>query len=1828
MKITHLKKSSAILYFITLSAVSFGLFYSYNHFSTWSGSNVYQSPSRSEGDTIQSRKTDPTDSVFRATLVAADKFLNDKAYEKCLSELRKAQLIKPNDASLKDRMTKLNGLIATQKQQIETSQKSIASGDAYFKNKDYLNAKSAYQLAVSQNSDDTIAQQKLRKTMDLLRSQKAQNILFDVAVAGADKLYQAGDLVKAQQEYENASKLLPGDPYPKSKINEIIKIQVDRQVKDEEYAQAIVSADKFYFSKSYQNALLDYKKAANIKPDEKYPKEKINELSKVLADLKAKEDAYNKAIASGDQAFKATQYPESLKSFQAALVIKPGELYPSNKIKEIEGILAKIAKAQADYDQYIVLADSFYIGKQYLKARDNYQMAISAKPSESYPKQMMTKAEMMMTGQEAAMSRLAEEQYAKAISAGDKLLLDKAYAQAKLQYQEALKIKAAEQYPKDKLTEIDKVMTELGLLKDRDAKYAAAITNGDKLFLQKSYGPARAEYANASSIKLDENYPKEKMAAIDKILADLAEAKELEDKYTGIIAAADKLFVAKSYDQARVEYQKAGEVKPETSYPKEKMAAIDKILSDLAALKSLDENYKAGIAKADQYLLEKSYDLARAEYVKASGLKPAEQYPKTKITEIDGILTAIAKQKALDDEYAADISNGDKLLADKSYAPARLQYQAALKIKAAEQYPKDKLTEIDKALAELALMKDRDSKYAAAIANGDKLLAQKSYAPARIEFTNASAIMPQESDPKDKIAEIDATLASIAKQKELDDRYAGTLASANKLFAAKTYDQARVEFQNAGTLKPDESYPKERIAAIDKILADIAATQSLEENYKALISKADQYLAEKSYDLAKGEYTKAIGLKPAEQYPKTKVAEIDGILAAIARQKALDDEFAAAIAGGDKLLADKAYDQARLQYQAALKLKAAEQYPKDKITEIDKVLAELALMKDRDSKYAAAIANGDKLLAQKSYAPARIEFTNASAIKPQESYPKDKIAEIDATLAAIAKQKELDDRYAGTLASANKLFAAKTYDQARVEFQNAGTLKPEESYPKERIAAIDKILADIAAAQSLEENYKALISKADQYLTEKSYDLAKGEYTKAIGLKPAEQYPKTKVAEIDGILAAIARQKALDDEFAAAIAGGDKLLADKAYDQARLQYQAALKLKAAEQYPKDKITEIDKALAELALMKDRDSKYAAAIANGDKLLAQKSYAPARAEYANASSIKLDENYPKEKMAAIDKILADLAEAKALEDKYTGIIAAADKLFVAKSYDQARVEYQKAGEVKPEASYPKEKMAAIDKILSDLAALKSLDENYKAGIAKADQNLLEKSYDLARAEYVKASGLKPAEQYPKTKITEIDGILTAIAKQKALDDEYAANISSGDKLLADKSYEQAMVEFKKAAALKTSEQYPRIKLAEIEKVLTDIARLKAIEDQYTAAVTAADKLFQDKAFDQAKTAYLEAGKIKAAEQYPRDKVIEINGILATLARQKSIDDQYKASVSKADQFLAAKTYDQARLEYLNAGKLKADEQYPTNKIAEIDAVLAEMKAKEEAYKASVAAADQLLLQKKYNEARIEYQAALEIKAQAIYPKEKITEIEKALEELLGKQKYYENLLLSADNLLKEKEYAKALESYQLALKLFPAQIYPKDQIGLISARVDSLYRANKSFYDKAVADGDRFYNSYEFDKAVDAFTDAANFLPMEKYPREMIVKIRRTIAENAIADVMKTTVVIPSNTEKQFPFSPVNIASRKNNFVYIKIKNLSGKPFNILMRYGKDKQANGGVVMRNLSMDGKVNERLVSVKDQDLWSREDNNWISLYPQGGDVEVSFIQVSRAK
>ena len=1697
-------------------------------------------------------------------------------------------------------------------------------------------AKANYQQALAVKPGESYPKEMIAK-VDLAISGQEANAqaieeAYKAAIASGDKSFAEKSYEKARTEYQNASSVKPSEQYPKNKIAEIASIleaAAKLKAMEEKYASTIADADKLLADKSYDPARKLYQEASGLKPAEEYPKGKIAEINKILGDQakqKELEQQYVTLIAEADKLFSQKSYEQSKSQYSQALQMKPGEQYPKDKITEIDKILGDVAALKALDEKYqgiIANADKLLAAKTYDQARTEYSNALTVKPEAQYPKDKIAEIDNAIGA--LAAQKAKDDQYKASIEKADKLFADKSYDPAKAEYQAASAIKPAEQYPKQKIAEIDNVLADLARQKSMEDQYNTAIASGDKLLGEKTYDAAKIQYQTASSLKPAEKYPKGKIAEIDLALAEIAKLKSLNDQYDALIRDADKLLAAKTYEQARTKYSDAGSLKPAEQYPKDKISEINRILGDMAAQKALEDKYQGIIANADKLLAAKTYDQARTEYSNASVVKPDAQYPKDKIAEIDKALAAIADQKTKDDQYKTSIEKADKLLADKSYDPAKTEYQSALAIKPAEQYPKQKIAEIDKTLADLAKLKALDDQYSSTIASGDKLLGEKSYEAAKTQYQSASTLKPAEKYPRDKIAEIDLALANLAKQKALEDQYQAIIKDADKLLAAKTYEQARTKYTDAGNLKPSEQYPKDKISEINKIMGDMAAQKALEDKYQGIIANADKLLAAKTYDQARTEYSNASAVKPDAQYPKDKIAEIDKALAAIADQKAKDDQYKTSIEKADKLLADKSYDPAKAEYQAASAIKPSEQYPKQKIAEIDKALADLAKLKALDDQYSTAIASGDKLLGEKSYDAAKVQYQSASSLKPNEKYPKDKIAEIDLALADLAKQKALEDQYQAIIKDADKLLAVKTYEQARTKYTDAGNLKPGEQYPKDKISEINKILGDIAAQKALDEKYQGIITNADKLLSAKTYDQARTEYSNASAVKPDAQYPKDKIAEIDKILAAIAAQKAKDDQYKAGIGKADKLLADKSYEPAKTEYQAASLIKPDEEYPRQKIAEIDLALAAIAKQKALDDQYASVIAGADKLLGEKSYDAARNQYQSALLLKPAEKYPTDKIAEIDLALAGIAKQKALDDQYKASIDKADKLLSDKSYELAKAEFGNALKLKPNEQYPKDKISGIDKTVAENQKLKALDDQYQGVVTEADRLLVAKTYDLAKAKYKEAGALKPSEQYPKDKIAEIDTIIANIAHQKEVDDKYRSSIAKADQLMLSKSLEQAKTEYLAAGLLKPDEQYPKTKIAEIDKIFAD---RKTLDDQYAASIAKADKLLADKTLDLAKAEYQNAGRLKPAEQYPKDKIAEIDKTITELARQKSIDDQYKSSLARADKLFTDKSYEQARTEFTNAGTIKPTEQYPKDKIAEIETILAELKAKEEAYKAAVTKADQFLLKKSYDEAKGEYQNALAIKPNAQYPADKIAEINKTLSELVGKKKLFDDLVLKGDNFMGQKDFYKAKDQFQQALTFFPEDTYAKQRLGRASSSIDSIYRANKGLFDKSVADGDKFYNTFIFDKAIDSYSEALTYLPMEAYPKEMINKIKKIISENAIVDVLKTSIVIPTGEEKQFPFTPTNMASRKNNYVYVKIKNLSDKSFNVLLRYGKDKNTNGGAVIKNLTPDGKVYERLISIRDQDPWYREDNNWIAVYPQGGDVEVSFIQISRSQ
>jgi len=240
---------------------------------------------------------------------------------------------------------------------------------------------------------------------------------------------------------------------------------VDKQTREEMYAQSIAAADKLYNSKGYQNALLEYQHAASYKPEEQYPKDRIKELTALLAVMKARDESYKKSIASADKLFDDVSYEPSKAEYQNASKIKPEEIYPINRIKEIDGILARLKNAKEEYNRLVDIADSFYVTKKYINAKANYLQALKVKPNESYPKEMIAKADNLISGQEAN-SKALDEAYQVAISNADKFFLGKEYDKAKTGYQNALGIKPDEQSPKDKIREIDAIFAKIDKQKE------------------------------------------------------------------------------------------------------------------------------------------------------------------------------------------------------------------------------------------------------------------------------------------------------------------------------------------------------------------------------------------------------------------------------------------------------------------------------------------------------------------------------------------------------------------------------------------------------------------------------------------------------------------------------------------------------------------------------------------------------------------------------------------------------------------------------------------------------------------------------------------------------------------------------------------------------------------------------------------------------------------------------------------------------------------------------------------------------------------------------------------------------------------------------------------------------------------------------------------------------------------------------------------------------------------------------------------------------------------------------------------------------------------
>jgi hypothetical protein len=131
-------------------------------------------------------------------------------------------------------------------------------------------------------------------------------------------------------------------------------------------------------------------------------------------------------------------------------------------------------------------------------------------------------------------------------------------------------------------------------------------------------------------------------------------------------------------------------------------------------------------------------------------------------------------------------------------------------------------------------------------------------------------------------------------------------------------------------------------------------------------------------------------------------------------------------------------------------------------------------------------------------------------------------------------------------------------------------------------------------------------------------------------------------------------------------------------------------------------------------------------------------------------------------------------------------------------------------------------------------------------------------------------------------------------------------------------------------------------------------------------------------------------------------------------------------------------------------------------------------------------------------------------------------------------------------------------------------------------------------------------------------------PDEKYPVEMIDKIYEMIKKGSMLTLLDGKMKLIKDIEKKYKFDPIAYKDRADNYVLLEVKRINPEAnVKLFVNFGKGNVKNGGYSIPLKARDG-YHSYFVSIGQQTRWVRDDNNYISILPEGGDIEVKVIKV----
>jgi tetratricopeptide (TPR) repeat protein len=526
------------------------------------------------------------------------------------------------------------GANMVQAQNAESYESLMKKGNDKFNTKDYISAKTYFEMALKQKAGDATAKKKLDETVKKIQEDGARQEVFYAHLDAGDQLYGQEKYEEALSEYEAALKVFPDDKYVGGQAASVRTILKERQDKQDAYNTAMSQGEALLAEDNFDAAIMQFETAAGIFPNDKLPKEKLAEAKQKKQLYTEKVARFDKLMEEGRQLGLRKNYDAALEKLNQALELFPNDIEANAKRDEFQA-----AKGITDqYNSIIAAADQLYESKAYKEAKVQYQSALAVVAGDAYATDMIARLDPLIAQQDAEeAARIAAEQEAARLAAEAEAarLAAEAEAARLAAEQEAARIAAEQEAARLAAEEAARKAAEeeaarqaaLAAAAELEANFNNAMNAGNNAMSAEKFAEAVTHYQTALTFKPEDPMASKQLAAAEKAESDRIAA--LRAQYNTFIKEGDANFKTNTFDKAIEAYTKAEELGLET-YPTEMIARISEIIEQNKLYELNNEPLLLAAGQAKRFEFNKiDIGVRRSNYIiiKVRNPHPEKTFP-------------------------------------------------------------------------------------------------------------------------------------------------------------------------------------------------------------------------------------------------------------------------------------------------------------------------------------------------------------------------------------------------------------------------------------------------------------------------------------------------------------------------------------------------------------------------------------------------------------------------------------------------------------------------------------------------------------------------------------------------------------------------------------------------------------------------------------------------------------------------------------------------------------------------------------------------------------------------------------------------------------------------------------------------------------------------------------------------------------------------------------------------------------------------------------------------------------------------------------------------